>query len=349
MAKSVQPAEQGQRLPAKPVETLQKYFKDHKDQIAAALPKHLTPDRMVRLAMTAFSQNKQLSECEPRSIFASVIVASQLGLEIGVAGQGFLVPYNGTATFVPGWQGLIDLVSRSGRGTCWTGAVFEGDEFDYALGDSPFVRHRPGGEDDPMYLTHTYAIGRVRDSQWPIIEVWPIKRVWKHRGKYNKVGDKHYSYRYPEMYARKIPLMQVLKYMPKSIELAAAMDLSNRVDEGRAATIETIDGNFMVVDIEPADGATDTDAGQGGKPASMRDQIRRKEEPAPEPPTEDDQQQPGPLAGFLKELTAVATVEDLDVLTSRAKETLEGGALAAYHESAKTKMAQLREESQKEE
>lgn len=45
------------------------------------------------------------------------------------------------------------------------------------------------------------------------------------------------------MYARKVPLLQVLKYMPCSIEVANALALSEAADMGRGATIE---GGFVV-------------------------------------------------------------------------------------------------------
>jgi recombination protein RecT len=234
-----------------PVAKFSNFLDKLKPQMALALPKHLTADRMSRLALTAFSTTPKLQECEMKSIAGAIMTAVALGLEINVDGQCFLVPYGKTCTCVPGWKGLVDLVSRSGRAAVWTGAVFEGDEFDYALGDSPFVRHRPGEENDPDKLTHVYAIGRVNGSNYPVIEVWTIKKVWKHRDKYNKVGGKHYSFRDPEMYARKIPLLQVLKYMPKSIELSNAMALSNAADQGNHAVI---DGDFVTV--------TDPDTGR---------------------------------------------------------------------------------------
>lgn len=243
-----------------PVAAFTNFLDRFKPQMALALPKHLTPDRMARLAVTAFSTTPKLQECEPKTIAAAVMTASILGLEIGVDGQGFLVPYGKTCTFIPGWKGLVDLVSRSGRGNVWTGAVFEGDEFDYQLGDSPFVRHRPGVEDDPAKLLYVYAIGRVKDSQWPQIEVWPIEKVWKHRDKYNKVGTKHYSFRDKEMYARKIPLLQVLKYMPKSIELARAIEVANAADAGNSATIE---GDFVTInELQPQQERIDNDSGE---------------------------------------------------------------------------------------
>jgi len=233
-----------------PAKSLSTFLDKYKGQIANALPKHISPDRMVRLTMTAFSQNTALQKCDLHSIFGSVVVASQLGLEIGVGGQGYLVPYGGKATFVPGWQGLVDLVSRAGRATVWTGAVARGDDFDWALGDAPYVKHRPGaGADNWQDITHVYAIGRVNGSQFPVIEVWTMDRVVKHLNKFNKVGARHYALekngQNMEMYARKVVLLQVLKYMPKSIEVQRAVDVATAVDSNKNFTI---DSDMVVID-----------------------------------------------------------------------------------------------------
>lgn len=202
-------------------------------EIQRALPKHLSGDRMSRIALTAFRRNPKLGECEPRSVFAAVIQASQLGLEPDTLGRAFLVPYKGECQFVPGWKGLVDLLNRAGDANAWTGAVFAGDEFDYALGDKPYVKHKPMGESDPAKITHVYAIGRMKGSDYPIIEVWPIARVVKHRDRYNKLGQKHYSYGQWEMYARKVVLLQVLKYLPASAELQQAITLNDAAEIGR--------------------------------------------------------------------------------------------------------------------
>jgi len=229
-----------------PIAKAEAYLKAYQPQMALALPKHLTADRMTRLALTSLSTNTKLLECDPKSLAGAIITLSQLGLEIGVMGHAYLVPYKGRVTPIPGWRGLVDLVNRSGRATVWTGAVFEGDDFDYQLGDSPFVRHRPGDEDDPAKLTHVYACGQVKGAVKTNIEVYPIRKVWKHRDRVNKVGNAHYSYAYPEMYARKVPLLQVLKYMPSSIEMASAMELSGAQDSGGVV----IDGDFKTIDQE---------------------------------------------------------------------------------------------------
>lgn len=244
---------QNQNMPAQsPAKAFQVYMQKYKSQLEMALPKHMTADRMMRLTLTEFSKNPKLQQCSSNSIFSSIIIASQLGLEPGVNGQGYLVPYNGTCTFIPGWKGLVDLAQRGGRSSVWTGAVYEGDEFDYMLGDSPYCRHKPCGEFDESKLTHVYAIGRVKDSEMPIIEVWPVRKVREHFKKtvVKALQPNHYSHKHFEAYAKKVALLQVLKYMPQSIELSNAVDVSSAVEQGKGVTIE---GDFVNVDTSQQD------------------------------------------------------------------------------------------------
>lgn len=227
-----------------PVAAFSNFMDKLKPQMALALPKHLTADRMTRLAMTAFSTSEALQRCTTKSIAASIMTAGQLGLEPGVNGSGFLVPYGTTCTFVPGWKGLVDLVSRSGRGTVFTGVIFKDQEYTFVDGAKrDLIIHNETDLDDPADITHAYAIGWVKDATMPIIELWRVSKIKKHRDKYNKQGTKHYSYRDWEMYARKVPLLQVIKYMPCSIEVANAVALSDAADRGRSAVIE---GGFVV-------------------------------------------------------------------------------------------------------
>ncbi len=232
---------------ASPVNELRRYLDKLKPQLQMALPKHLNADRMSRIVMTEFSKNPTLQDCTFQSIAGCVMTASQLGLEIGVGGQAYMIPYGKTATFVPGWKGLIDLVARAGRASVWTGAVFQGDVFDWELGDSPFLKHKPMGESDPAKMLYAYAIGRVNGSDCPIIECWPNERIKKHFDKnvIPKLRNSHYSNKHWEMYARKVVLLQVLKYLPQSIELQAAVDIAHAEDAGKSMTI---DADFITVE-----------------------------------------------------------------------------------------------------
>lgn len=242
-------------LPAtkSPVKVFSEFMDKLKPQLALALPKHLSADRMSRLALTAFSTSPQLRDCDMKSIAASIMTAGQLGLEPGVNGAGFLIPYGKTCTFVPGWKGLVDLVARSGRGTVYSGVIFKDQQYTFIDGARrDLIIHNETDLDDPNDITHAFAIGWVKDASMPIIELWRVSKITKHRDKYNKVGKKHYSFRDWEMYCRKVPLLQVLKYMPCSIEVANAMAISHASEAGRSANIE--DG--IVIDIEPSEQAS---------------------------------------------------------------------------------------------
>jgi recombination protein RecT len=235
-----------------PIAAFSGFLDKFKPQMALCLPKHLTPDRMARLAVTAFSTTPKLQRCEPKSIVASIMTASTLGLEINVNGQGYLVPYGTTCQFVPGWKGLVDLMNRSGKGTVFTGVIFKDQRYTFTDGARrDLVIHNETDLDDAKDITHAYAIGWVKGSDMPIIELWRVSKLEKHRDRYNKVGKQHYSYRDWEMYARKIPLLQVLKYMPQSIELQNAIQINDAAENGQNAVI---DGEFVNI-TDPTDEA----------------------------------------------------------------------------------------------
>lgn len=280
------------QTPAKsPVAKFADFMDRLKPQMALALPRHMNADRMTRLALTAFSTTPALQQCSLQSIAASVMTAAQLGLEPGINGQGYLIPYAGTCTFVPGWKGLVDLVARSGRATVWTGAVRTGDEFEFQLGDAPFCRHKPGDADEGQPFAHVYAIGRVRDASMAVIEVWSRKKVEKHLALYNKVGKRHYALANEnnfEMYARKVALLQVLKYMPASIELANAIAVSDAVETGKGVTLE---GDFVhvheTVDDETGEISGGKDAPVDRRPANETNERERTDKPTGQPTGQD--------------------------------------------------------------
>lgn len=320
------------QIAVSPVAKFSKFMDLLKPQMALALPKHMNADRMTRLALTAFSSNPDLQECSHKSIAASIMTAAQMGLEPGINGQGYLIPYKGTCTFVPGWKGLVDLVARAGRATVWTGVVMPGDRFEYQLGDSPFCRHIPGDSAGDEPFTHVYAIGRVRDASMAVIEVWTRAKVQKHLKQYNKVGGRHYALANENnlaMYARKVALLQVLKYMPASIELANAIEVSNASEDGKSAVL---DGDFVTVTDITDDAAapppardnseaTDAPVKPAAKPAAAtpapppddgRPDPETGEAPPPPPPAAAKIQEGPPKRTYAQYAVAINKAPDRD-------------------------------------
>lgn len=120
-----------------------------KKQFRMALPKHLTPDRFVRMAITAINRNPRLLECTRESVFECLMTLSQLGLEPD-GRKAHLIPFNDTrrsvlvCTLIVDYKGYVDLVRRSGE-VCDIHAdvVYENDEFECSYGVGGRLYHKP--------------------------------------------------------------------------------------------------------------------------------------------------------------------------------------------------------------
>lgn len=240
---------------ANPVQSFRNFLEKNKAQIAAALPAHLTPDRMIRLSCTEFAKNKQLQQCNPITVFGSIIQASQLGLEIGVMGQAYLVPFKNRKTnqyecqLIPGYKGLIGLARRSGEVTSIeTHIVYEKDEFDLVLGMETQLKHVPYLEGDRGNPRIVYGIAKFKDGGHHF-EWMSITEVNKIRARSKASDSGPWVTDYDQM-VRKTLVRRMTNYLPMSIELANAITLADAAEAGKRATL---DGNFVVVDEDDED------------------------------------------------------------------------------------------------
>ena len=89
-------------------------------QFAAALPKHLSPERFGRIAITALSRTPKLKECTQESLFKCLLDLSAMGLEPD-GRHAHLIPYENRklgiveCTLIVDYKGLVALVRRSGE------------------------------------------------------------------------------------------------------------------------------------------------------------------------------------------------------------------------------------------
>lgn len=122
-----------------------------KTQIARALPKHLTLDRFMRLAVTVLRQRSDLAACNTLSIIGSIVEASQLGIELDpVLGHGYLVPFRSKddktkrCVFIPGYKGFIHLMRNSGLvHNVNAEVVCKGEQIEINLGMQREFIHKP--------------------------------------------------------------------------------------------------------------------------------------------------------------------------------------------------------------
>lgn len=231
------------------VKQVQDLLKQGKSQIEAALPKHLSPDRMARIALTTLRQNPKLQECDPYSFLGAVIESSQLGLEVGR--QAHLVPFRNNkkgiteVQLIPDYKGYLDLAERAGTHMT-PRAVFENDEFSYHYGLEENLVHKPA-RSDRGELTHAYVVIRRKDGSktFFVMTREDIEEIRsKSRGRNSGPWVDHYV-----AMALKTVIRHAFKYVRSSPEMEQALGLEERVDLGESQNndvyIQRQDGSFV--------------------------------------------------------------------------------------------------------
>lgn len=238
-------------------ETIQGMLRDSRftSQIARALPKHITPDRITRIALTEVNKTPSLNKCTPFTLFGAIVQAAQLGLELGGSlGHAYLVPFkknfkdeNGNwqntmeAQFIIGYRGMIDLARRSGQMVSLQAhAVYEGDEFEFEYGLNEKLRHVPSrGQKGEMIAV--YAVAKLVGGGHQIEVMWKedVDAV-RASSKSGKTGP--WQEHYEEM-AKKTAIRRLFKYLPVSVEMQKAVALDEQAEAG-VQDNNVFDGEF---------------------------------------------------------------------------------------------------------
>lgn len=215
----------------KPADTIGGLIERLKPQIARALPSTVTPERMARVVLTAIRGNAKLQSCNPLSLMGAIMQAAQLGLEPNTPlGHCYLIPYGTEATFQLGYKGLVDLAHRSGQYRRISAyAVDKADVFRYAYGLDPALEHVPA-EKPAGQITYYYAVYELANGGRDFV-VWSREKVLAHGKKYSKSFSKPDSawQTAEESMGKKTVLIDLLRYAPKSVELARAVSVDERV------------------------------------------------------------------------------------------------------------------------
>ncbi len=225
-----------------PMTTVKNLFESARSKLAQVAPKHVTPDRLMRVALLAISRTPKLAECTPHSLLNSFMTASQLGLEVGgVLGEAYLVPYKQEATFIVGYRGLINLARRSGQiQSVESQVVRDGDEFDFEYGIQPIFRHRLVAPVDSP-ITHAWALARFKDGGHQL-DVMTLDEVNAIRSRSRAASNGPWVTDFAEM-AKKTVVRRLCKYLPLSPEMADAIEESDRGEFGNFVEGQVIEAS----------------------------------------------------------------------------------------------------------
>lgn len=249
---------------ASPAATVAAYLKKMESEIARALPKHITPERMTRIALTTIRTNPQLLQCSIPSLMAAVMQASQLGLEPGLIGHCYFVPFNNNKTgqkevqFIIGYKGMIDLARRSGNiKSISAHEVYENDmiELEYGLEEKlshvPWFLRKDQRFESGGKIIGAYMIAKFNDGGH-YIHYMPVEEIEAHRKRSKASNNGPWVTDYVEM-CKKTVVRSGWKWLPISIEQMAAVTR----DEAVVGDITEVPDNDSIIDITASQSYTE--------------------------------------------------------------------------------------------
>lgn len=139
-----------------------------KEQVGRCLPRHLTTDRFLRVAMTALMRTPKLMECDEASFMKCLLDLSSYGLEPD-GRRAHLIPFRNNklniteCTLIIDWKGLAELALRSGLiSRLHADVVCENDEFAFDLGE--VLHHKIDFKKERGEVYAAYALAQTKDG-----------------------------------------------------------------------------------------------------------------------------------------------------------------------------------------
>lgn len=216
-------------------------------EIQRALPRHMSGDRIVRIVTTEMRKNPELVKCTPESFLGSLLTASALGLEPGVNGECWLVPYKGRCELIVGYQGMAKLFWQHPMAKRVSAEyVCANDKFAFSKGLVMSLTHEPAPTERGPVIGY-YAIAELTTGA-VTFDYFTVEQIRALRG--GKVGSSGGVPDPEHWMERKTALKQVLKLMPKSVELARALSVDESV--GSLAVATAINEGVSLPQIERA-------------------------------------------------------------------------------------------------
>lgn len=261
--------------------TVKMYLEKAKPAMAAVLPKHLNPERLIKVALIATSKTPALLECAPETILGSVMQAADLGLEPNTAlGLSYLVPFFNNKTgrkecqLIPGYRGLARLAVQSGEVKSFHArAIHAKDQWSIEYGTKPGIEHVPYvGTDDPGDLVAVYSVAEFKAGGVDF-EFMTVAEVEKIRSRSKSKNNGPWVTDYEEM-CKKTVIRRHAKSLPLSTEnLARASAHDERAAMGEAPDFSDVG------DVLGQIGVTTIDAEPEARPtgtAALKEELAKK-------------------------------------------------------------------------
>lgn len=224
-------------------------------QFAAALPKHINSERFTRIAITTIRQNPKLAQCTQESLLGALMTSAQLGLEPGILGQCYLIPYGRECQFQISYKGMIELLRRSGQlKDIYAYSVYSNDEFEMVYGLRRDLKHKPKLDADRGEMIGCYCVAILKDDT-TAFEFMTKQEIEVHGKKFSKTYNNGPWKTDFEAMAHKTVVKKMLKWLPLSVEFLENVNKDEKTfvadkDIKDIKEAETVEENIDIIDAD---------------------------------------------------------------------------------------------------
>lgn len=254
--------------------SLQKQLAQMEEQFQRAMPRGGEAVQLIRDVMTCVKQTPKLAQADQLTVLGAAMTCAQLGLRpgVGALGHAWILPFwdsrsgGQKAQLIIGYKGYVELGQRSDRiGSLHSRIVYTNDEFRLRYGlDHDDFEHTPYfmlGKDEPGSARLFYAVGRLANGGTAVADPMTLAEMEAHRDRFAMARNREKKVIGPwadhfDAMGKKTMLLRLMALMPKSTEIARALDNDGgvRVDlsPGAIDSPEVVDGEYLG-DAEPSE------------------------------------------------------------------------------------------------
>jgi recombination protein RecT len=224
---------------------------EFKGALKAVLPRTITPERFVRVTLTAMLRTPALADCSKESVFRCLLDLSAFGLEPD-GRRAHLIPFKQNkmcqcghemdthkgqqcskceckqrrtlveCTLIIDYKGLAELVRRSGDVSyIHADVVYDKDEWSYSYGTDAHLKHKIGVDRGTKKIAY-YSFVKLKDGSEDFIVLTPTE-VEKIRRRSKSPDNGPWATDYDEM-GKKSAFRRHSKWLPLSPEVRDAVE-----------------------------------------------------------------------------------------------------------------------------
>ncbi|HEY8066572.1 MAG TPA: recombinase RecT [Methylosinus sp.] len=259
-----------------------------------ALPVHIPVERFVRVVLTAVNANPKLLTADRRSLFEAAMKAAQDGLlpdgregafstfSTKVKGDDGRDIWIDKVTWMPMIAGIRKKVRNSDTIETWdVQAVHDKDEFDYELGDTPFIRHKPliRGDRGPIIAFYSIATLKSGEKSRDVMSAHEVEYVRNTYSKKDREGNfsPAWTKSFGEM-GKKTLARRHAKVLPMSTDLDDLLRRDDDLYDLKGGDAEAQAARLFKPVVNPL--ADESDEGASGE--SHTEEQNASQEPAAE-------------------------------------------------------------------